>query len=546
MTEAKARQIIARLEDEHTERKLGSSRFDKEKILQYVAAIANETGGYLTLGVDDKGIARGTFAFRDKVPELKHYIYSCPSLSRRMRVEIDEIEIDGRRILFFQIPSRPRGEAIAYKGAYLMRSGESLVAMDFETLSRISSENMPDYSAQIVAGISLESLDPTAIQKARELWARKTNNNTIMEMSDRELLKGLELVDDMGQVTRAALILLCTPQTAQKFMPSSEIVWEYRRRSTEIQFRAREEYKQAFILYYDQLWQLINSRNEVAHIQEGFIIRDLNAFNEDVIREAVLNAVTHRDYQDQGSVYIRQSGESIVITSPGGFVPGVTPENIIEISSRPRNRRIAEVFQKLGLVERSGQGADKIFQKTIAEGKGLPDYSHSSAYEVVLHIGAQVLDFEFLRYLERVINEGGVSLSVHDYVLLERVRQNIETPSTSTQVQKLIEWGLLERVGHGRATKLILSKRYYVAFGRRGEYTRRRGLDKFTNIELILKHLALHKKGYAKDLEQVLPHLSRPTINRYLKELSVDGKILMVGNPQSTRGKNRSYWELAS
>ena len=299
------------------------------------------------------------------------------------------------------------------------------------------------------------------------------------------------------------------------------------------------------MLYFDDLWRQVDARNDVAHIRDGFLIRDIPAFNEEVVREAVLNAVAHRDYQDTASVFVRQSPEHLLIESPGGFVQGVTPENIMEIVSRPRNRRIAEAFQKLGLVERSGQGTDKIFRQTIAAGKGLPDYSGSTTHEVKLQIGAQIQDLEFITYLEKVVQETNVKLSTKDYVLLERVRQGFYHALTEHPgLQHLVELGLVEKARSGKFTKPMLSKRFYVAFDKRGEYTRQKGLAKNTNLELILSYLEHHKKGYAKDIEQVLPHIARTTINRYFIELTRQGKIEMIGNPHIAVGKERAYWQL--
>lgn len=543
MTEARALAIIHHLEDEHTERKTGFHSYPKEKAFQYIAALANEGGGHLILGVDNDGKITGT-AWLQGIPAFKHEVLSSVNLSRRLRVEIESIILDEKRVVIFTIPGRPIGEAVAYKGAYLMRSGESLVPMDDDTLRRIHDERVPDFSSSTLSDVNLQDLNFDAINRAKQLWELKTGDASIGEMTTLELLKGLELVDENDAITYAGVVLLGNEATIRKYAPNCELVLEYRKDAAEIHYDFREEFKLPFLLYFDQLWNSIDARNELAHIQEGFLIRDLKAFNKGVIREAVLNAITHRDYRDQSSVYIRQSSENIVISSPGGFLQGVTPENIIEISSKPRNRRIAEVFQKLGLVERSGQGADKIFSRTIAEGKGLPDYSASSSHEVNLEIGAQIQDIEFLKYIERVIKETGARLSAQDYVLLEHIRQKKNLHGFETRLGRLVEYGLLERLGRGRTTKYILSKRYYIAFGKRGEYTRHRGLDKRTNIELLVKHLEIHKKGYIKDFEQVLPHASRITINRYLQELALNGKVRLVGNPKITRGKNRSHWEL--
>lgn len=543
MDEAQVRELISNDEDEHIERKTGSTHFDKGKLLSYVAALANEGGGKLIMGVDDDGRIVGTTSFPNIVA-LKQEILSSGSMSRRLRVEISEAQLDGKRVLVFVVPSRPRGEAVAYQGAYYMRSGGSLVPMNFDTLSDISDEPTTDYSAQILERVTVDDLDESAILRAKELWLAKSGNTRIAGMTDKEVLAGLELADDEG-VTLAGLLLLGKETSIRRYLPNAELVWEYRKHGSDIEFVSRKEYKQPFVLYFDDLWQQVDARNDVAHIREGFLVRDIAAFSEDVVREAVLNAVAHRDYQDPGSVYVRQSPELLLVESPGGFVNGVTPANIIEISSRPRNRRIAEAFQKLGLVERSGQGADKIFLETIAAGKGLPDYSASSASEVKLQVNAQIQDKDFIKYLDKVAQETKIVLSAKDYVVLEQVRLGVfDSMNADPSLNRLLGLGLIEKLRKGRNVVPILSKRYYVAFNKRGEYTRQKGLGKTANLEIILKHLNLHGKGYARDIEQALPHVTRASINRYLKELATNNKIELVGNPNAPSGKDRAYWRL--
>ncbi len=543
MDETLVRELIANIEDEHTERKTGANHFDKDKLLSYIAAMANENGGKLIMGVNNSGDIVGAQSYKDII-SLKQEILNSGSMSRRLRVEIFEIVIEGKRVIVFNIPARPRGEAVAYRGAYYMRSGESLVPMNFDVLTSISDELTTDHSAEIVDGLSVYDLDETAIEKAKELWLAKSGRARISTMSKNEVLAGLELADDRG-VTLAALLLLGKESAIKRYAPNSELVWEYRKNGSDIEFVARKEYKQPFVLYFDNLWEQVDARNDVAHISEGFLIRDISAFSEAVVREAVLNAVAHRDYQDPGSIYVRQSPEQLIVESPGGFVNGVTPDNIIEISSRPRNRRIAEAFQKFGLVERSGQGADKIFLETIAAGKGLPDYTGSSSSEVKLLVNAQIQDMDFVKFLDKVASETKVVLSAKDYVVLEQVRQGIfDSMNDEASLFRLSELGLIEKMRKGRKTKPILSKRYYIAFNRRGEYTRQKGLGKTANLEIIIKHLTLHNKGYARDIEQALPHVTRASINRYLKELAVNKRIELVGNPSAPSGKDRAYWRL--
>lgn len=526
-------------ENEHIERKSAQRNFHFDELLKYICALANEGGGKLILGVSDPGHIVGTNVFSD-LEKLKIDVLSSLKLSRKVRINVEEFACEGKRVLIISVPSRPKGEPLAFNGAYFMRSGESLVPMDAQTLKRIFDEYEEDFSAEICGDIAYDDLDRTAIMKLKELWSKKSGNLEIIKLDNRQVLSDLGVTIN-GSLTYAALLLTGKKESVDRLLRNSEVIWEYRRDITSVEYQDRVDFREPFLLYFDKLWDKINSRNEIHHIQQGFFISDIKAFNEEVIREAILNAISHRDYRNQGSVFIRQYPERIEISSPGGFLPGITSSNIVEAPSKPRNRLIIEVLQKIGFVERSGQGVDKIFRQTICEGKGIPDYKNSTDYNVILVIDAVVKDKEFVRYLERISNEKQIHLSANNLVLLERIKNGENAIEKAQELKKFFESGIIEKAGKG---KIILSKKYYEHIGKRGEYTRRRGLDKGTNKQLLMKHLEHHKKGYIEDFIDVLKDVPRSTINRYLKELMVEHKVELVGNPRITKGLKRAFWRL--
>lgn len=165
-------------------------------------------------------------------------------------------------------------------------------------------------------------------------------NNRIKNLTTEQLLVDGEAISD-GGVTYAALVMFGTRAALGKYLPQSEIVFEYRSSDASGPAQQREEFRVGFFTCYDRLWELINLRNHKQHYQEGFFVFDIPTFNERVVREALLNAVSHRNYQLSGSVFIRQYRNRLVVESPGGFPTGVTLDNILDRQS-PRNRRIAE------------------------------------------------------------------------------------------------------------------------------------------------------------------------------------------------------------
>ena len=152
----------------------------------------------------------------------------------------------------------------------------------------------------------------------------------------------------------------------------------------------------------EQLWHDIDLRNGSFSIKEGPYIFDVPYFNEEVIRESINNAVAHRDYNRNSETVIKQYPQKLVITNAGGFPYGVTIENILTTPSTPRNRLLSDVLSKTGIVERSGQGVDKIFYNTLSEGKAAPDYSHSDAFKVELVLSSIMYDKAFALFIESI------------------------------------------------------------------------------------------------------------------------------------------------
>ena len=254
--------------------------------------------------------------------------------------------------------------------------------------------------------------------------------------------------------------------------------------------------------------------------------------NEPATREAVLNAVSHRDYRNPGSIFIRQYPRRIEVLSPGGFPPGVSAENILW-KQAPRNRRLAEALAKCGFVERSGQGADRMFEESIREGKPRPDFSGTDEYQVSLTLRGEIQDEAFLRFLERIGQETLASFSTTDLVVLDLVHRSQEIPKAlASRVPLLLEKRVLEKRGR---SKLMLSSRFYEFVGKRGEYTRRRGLDKAHAKALLLQHLEKFETATIQEFEQALPQHTRDAIHRLLGELKKDGKVELLGQKRGSR-----------
>jgi len=520
-------------EDEHLEFKEAKNQFSTDKLIRYCSALANEGGGRIVLGITDEKPRHvvGTRAFAE-LNSVKAKLVDKLGL----RIEATVLDHSDGRVLVFEVPSRPIGMPIDYDGAYLMRAGEGLVAMTADRLKSIFDEAVPDYSAEICSKATLDDLDPTAIENLRTMWTRKSGNEALYNLNAEQLLTDAELLVD-GGVTYAALVLLGTHRALGRHLAQAEVIFEYRSSEASTPFQQRREFREGFFLFDEELWKVIDARNEVYQYEEGLFVGDIPAFDRRVVREALLNAASHRDYRNGGSTFVRQFPSKLEVVSPGGFTAGVTPENILWRQA-PRNRRIADVFAKCGLVERSGQGARLMFERSIRDGKLRPDFSGTDDYQVFLTLYGEVRDPRFLEFFGKVGQEALSTFSTQDFLVVDLIhREQPVPPDLQDRLPRLLELGVIESQGRGSNKTYFLSRRFYTALDKRGTYTRRRGLDKETNKALLLRHIEDSEDEGARfeELSQVLPSLSRDQIQGLMKELKREGRIHVVGKTRAAR-----------
>lgn len=534
-------QWINAKEGESVEFKLAENHFSFTDLCKYVAAIANEGGGVLIFGVTDKRPRKvvGTTAFNQPERTRKGLCDQIP-----LAINFEEIAHpdckSGSRVLVFHIPPRPLGIPMKYDGKYWMRKEDSLVPMSEDRLREIFSESGHDFSAVVCASAGIDDLDANAIDDFRKRWIERLDRAGDSDQASR--VKGLtpsQLLTDVGaleesEVTYAALILFGSSKILTRVLPQCEVVLEYRSSNSAGAAQERHEYRKGFFAYYEDLWRQISLRNDQQELQQGLFVHSIATFSERSVREAVLNAVSHRNYEMGGSIFVRQFHRRLEIDSPGGFPYGINTENVLD-RQNPRNRRVAEIFTRCGLVERSGQGMNLMFEESIRQSKPLPSFERSDQYQVGLTLFGNIESIEFVRFAEKISREKGQFFSTHDWLVFAQVaRDGKVSKSLRPFVPKLVDLGLIERVGGSR---LILAKKYYEHAGDAASYTRKRGLDREHNLALLEKHLIDHLDRGCKleELTQVLPLLPESTVRSLLTTLRKRGKAHTKGATRSGR-----------
>ena len=522
--------IINAKEGENYQFKEAKNRFDFGEAEKCCCALANCGGGRLVFGITDKRPRQvvGSEAFPQPERTRK-------GLMEKLKIMVDFqlFEKDNKRVLVFEVASRPLGLPIQAGGIAWWYDGDSLIPMPEDIRRKIFNETGFDFSGSICPSAEISDLDNSAIEAFREKWIEKSGNNRLSSFSQEQLLRDSGAINDDG-VTYAALVLFGKKESLDKYLPQSEIIFEYRSSNASGPVNQREEFRVCFFACFNQLWELINLRNDIQHYQEGFFVFDIPTFNEKAVREAILNAVSHRNYQFAGSVFIRQFPDKLLIESPGGFPNGISVDNILD-RQVPRNRKIAEILALCGLVERSGQGMNIIYETSVKEAKPLPDFSGTDDSFVSLTLNGLVLDQNMLSLINKIGNERLDILATLDFLTINSMFYNRDlTASMRSRLRHLTEMGIVEHVGR---KKYVLARSLYSAAGKPGVHTRKVGLDRETNKQLLLMHIrnSGEEGSPLNELQQVLPALNRGQIQSLLRELKKENQIHCIGNTKAAR-----------
>ena len=198
---------------------------------------------------------------------------------------------------------------------------------------------------------------------------------------------------------------------------------------------------------------------------------------ERVFQKAFVNALVHRDYSRLGAIHVRLDADGLSISSPRGFVDGVTLQNLLTVAPRSRNPLLANIIKRIGLAERTGSGIDRIYEGMLRYGRPAPDYSMSDAYTVTLRMSGAEADLDFLKMILPREEQTGEAMPIDSLIILSRLREesrlatadltvSVQRPDSEIRatLERLVEAGLVEAHRSGRARTYTLSTKGLSAY----------------------------------------------------------------------------------
>ncbi len=516
------------------------------KLYEDLVGLANTDGGWLFLGMEDNGTSTGVDNQHKKRQFMESSIQdnTVPSLFVRTHIE----EWDGHEVLAIEVPIS-RQLMMTSEGKYLRRrikrdgTPETVALKPYEILQRLSYIQAIDPSAQVIedlpAEIALSSLERERLRNMIRIYH---GDASLLELSEVELDKALGFVRERNKElfpTIAGLLMIGHEEYIRQYVPSHEVLFQV---LDGVNVLANPPAMHASLLQtFEKVDLLFQSRIIEQELQMGMFRVPIPNYEKDAFREGFVNALVHRDYFRVGAVQVQLQKAALSISSPGGFLEGITPDNILTTAPTPRNVLLAEAAKRIGLAERTGRGIDKIYTAMLRSGHAIPDYSASTNTSVILRLNSAELDESYIKMIiseeERLQSTMPVDALIALSVLkterratMKLLSEKIQKPVSDTKaiVEWLIELGMVEGVGNGSARRYMLSSKVYSITNNKVGYTRQRGWDTWQERELILAHM----EKYNEITREGVVELCRCTPNHaswLLRQLVKDEIVTLCG-----------------
>lgn len=528
-------------------------------LVEAIVCLANQAGtgpAWLLIGVEDDGRVTGARSRHGAATDPDKVAALIASRTRpAMAVHVEAAMVDGQAVLVLKVPAQSHLVATS-DGVFLRRTlgGDgrpACVPMDGYAVESLQADRgLLDPSSQFVAGLRWEHLDPLEFDRFRRSVRerRGRSDESLIELPDLELAKALGVVDANGGVRGlrlAALLLFGREDALRRFLPAHEVAFQLMRG---LDVEVNDFFRWPLLRVMEECEARIRARNREQELMVGMLRVGVPDYPERALREALANALIHRDYQRLGAVHFQWQTDHIEITSPGSFPEGVRLDNLLVTAPRPRNPLLADAFKRAGIVERTARGIDTIFFEQLRNGRPAPSYARSNEATVSVVIPGGAVNLDFVRLLVTEAQQGH-DLALDELLILNTLWQarSITTDDAARLVQKpeagtraalhrLVEAGLVEERGQKKGRTWHLSAATYRLLGDKAGYVRQRGFEPLQQEQMVLQYVEKHGRITRREAAE-LCRITGPQAYRLLTSLAKQKLIEREGR----RGRGVGY-----
>ncbi len=362
-------------------------------LAEEMAWMANTPGGgAIILGIADDGLLIGTELDSEW---LRYRIYELTD--RKLTVAVLTAELNDVRILILK--THEALEPIRVGGKIKWRVDDNSVEVDATSWHAGKLQRTVDWSA-LPSGHRTADVNPVALEIARR-YLRAGDEGELAGASDEDLIRRLNLVDGDGVLTNAgSLLLVSTPAVGIDYVHRNYHGGD----STD-----RVQSTGPLIEQVADVERACRHRNRMVHVQEGFAHGQSRAVPPRAVREAIVNGVVHRDWNSPQPTTVEHIGDELIVSSPGGFIGGISPANIITHPAVPRYRALAEAMAAMHLAEREGIGVDRMVRDMLATGRPEPEILELAGPYVRVGLSGGDPDPDYVEFLSALRPSGAAS-----------------------------------------------------------------------------------------------------------------------------------------
>ncbi|MBI9018592.1 MAG: putative DNA binding domain-containing protein [Phycisphaerae bacterium] len=520
-----------------------------EYIGEYLSGLANSAAnheqekGYIVWGIKDQSLAVvGTrfrpYAEKSKVGSESLENWLVRSLNPHCDFRIHEFEVQSKHIVIFEI-DRARTAPVKFKSKAFIRVDSYLQNLQkFPELERKLWQLDPndDWSAKICNGAGLVDLDSQAIAKARiEFKEKNPRFADEVESWDNETFLNKAKFCINGKITRTAIILLGKPESEHYLSPAiAQMSWILKDKDNiEIDY---EHFGPPFLLNAERLFAKIRNLR-YRYMPEGTLFpREVDQYDQWVIRESLHNCIAHQDYTKAGRINVVEMPEKLIFSNLGEFIPGSVEEVIRRDSPEEiyRNRFLANAMVNCQMIDTIGSGIKKMFITQKNRYFPMPGYKITTGLKpkVTLKIDGKVLDLAYAKILL-----SNPEIDIETTILLDKVQRKerlLKEQIAYLRKKKLIE---------GRSPNIYIAASVAEKTGQKADYIKNRGLDDKFYKQCIVEHIKKFGGSSRSDIDALILKQLPDFFVEDQKKKKVDNLLYSLKKEEVIFNENR-LWKL--
>jgi ATP-dependent DNA helicase RecG len=434
-----------------------------DALAEHLAAFANSDGGTVIVGADEKGhISQGLYP-----DEIESVLRAAARKCRPViPVNWDQMEAPGGAVFAITVARSPELHSLE-DGRVLIRMGiENRPLAGDEIRQLAATKSAGDFEAEAVPGATRDDLDDDFI--AEYLEKRQVRQRRPITGTPDEVLREINALDHNGNPTFSGLLLF--GRNPQQYVPQSGIVFvkfigtEPRGEDGLAGYGRREEITGPMARVIERAWQIIYEEMAMGAVVKGLERQDITEYPPFAVREALVNAVCHRDYRLRGRrIEIRMYSDRMEVISPGGLPGFITVDNLVEEHFSRNPRLVSGLFQ-WGYIEELGLGIDRMIEELVQAGHQPPKFKDQpSSFTVTLFntrdrkaapstgVWQKSMNERQARALTYIREHG--SITNRDY---QSICSDVSPETLRIDLADLVDRGILLKVGAKKGTYYIL------------------------------------------------------------------------------------------